>query len=229
MAEMLELQAYERSVIGRHVKYMRKEGWVPGVIYGHGAETRAIKVKSIDLERVIHNGAKSRLLALEIEGNERPTMVLMREVQRDPVRLSLLHADFQAVRMSEKLRLEVPIRLVGESPLVATNEAILLQVLDKIEVECLPQDIPQYLEADVSSLDSMEKVVQVRDIALPKGVEAMADEEEVIANLTVSAAKIAELEKEEEEREEAEALEAGEVEVVAKGKAAKGEEEPKEE
>ncbi len=227
MAEVLELQAYERAIIGRQVKTIRKEGWVPGILYGHGITSKPIKVKEIDLERVIRSGAKTRLLTLKIEGDKRPKMVLMREVQRDPVKLSLQHVDFQAVRMGEKLRLEVPLRLVGESPMVTTNEAILLQVLDRVEVECLPQNIPQHLEVDVSSLDSLEKVVQVKDISLPEGVEVLAEPEEVVANLTLSAARLA---AEEEEEAAAAEAEAAEVEVVAKGKAAKeGEEEAEEE
>ncbi len=222
MTEVLELEAYERSVIGRQVKNIRREGWVPAILYGHGIAPKAIQVRGVDLERVIRSGAKSRLLTLKIEGTRKPTMVLMREVQRDPVRLSLQHVDFQAVRMGEKLRLEVPLRLVGESPMVATNEAILLQVLDRVEVECLPQNIPQHLEVDVSSLDSLEKVVQIKDISLPEGVEVLADPEEVVANLTLSAARLA---AEEEAAAAAEEEEIAEVEVVAKGKAAKGEEE----
>ncbi len=223
MSEALELQAYERTVIGREVKRLRRQGIVPGIVYGHGMESVPIQVKSIDLDKVIKKGAKTKLVDLHIgEGKNRETKkVLMREVQRDPVKLSLVHVDFQAVSMTEKLRLKVPIRLVGEAPMVASNEAVLVQVLDEIEIECLPGNIPTHLEADVSPLDSLDKSITVADIRVPEGVELLADSKETIANLSLTSAAMAEAE--EEAGAEAE-MEAGEVEVVGKGKAKEGEE-----
>jgi len=227
MGEALELQAYERTVIGREVKRLRREGIVPGVVYGHGFESTPIQVRDIDLEKVIRKGAKTKLVDLHIgEGKKRKTTkVLMREVQRDPVKLSLVHVDFQAVSMTEKLRLKVPIRLIGEAPMVERNEAVLVQVLDEVEIECLPGNIPTHLEADVSPLDSLDKSITIADIQVPEGVEILADGEDVIANLSLTSAAMAEAGEEEEEAE----MEAGEVEVVGRGKAREGEESGEEE
>ncbi len=222
MGEALELQAYKRTVIGREVKRLRREGIVPGVVYGHGFESMPIQMRAIDLEKVIRKGAKTKLVDLHVgEGKKRKTTkVLMREVQRDPVKLSLVHVDFQAVSMTEKLRLKVPIRLIGEAPMVERNEAVLVQVLDEVEIECLPGNIPTHLEADVSPLDSLDKSITVADIQVPEGVEILADEEDVIANLSLTSAAMAEAGEEEEGAE----MEAGEVEVVGKGKSKEGEE-----
>ncbi len=222
MGEALELQAYKRTVIGREVKRLRREGIVPGVVYGHGFESMPIQMRAIDLEKVIRKGAKTKLVDLHVgEGKKRKTTkVLMREVQRDPVKLSLVHVDFQAVSMTEKLRLKVPIRLTGEAPMVERNEAVLVQVLDEVEIECLPGNIPTHLEADVSPLDSLDKSITVADIQVPEGVEILADEEDVIANLSLTSAAMAEAGEEEEGAE----MEAGEVEVVGKGKSKEGEE-----
>jgi len=131
-----------------------------------------------------------------------------------------LHVDFYEVVMTEKLRATVPLHFVGRSPLVTTGEAILNEALTEVEVECLPADLPEFIEVDVSVLADFDSIIFVKDLKVPPGVEILDNPDEPVASL--SGAR--------EEVEEAAAVpEAAEVEIVAKGKAAKGEEEPAEE
>lgn len=219
----ITLNAQPRSTVGRSVKQLRRQGWIPAVVYGHNTPTVAIQVQEADIEHTLRSAGFTHLIELAIaNGSEAgKQMVIVREVQRHPIRRSLLHVDFYRVVMTEKLRLEVPVHLVGESPAVKEG-ATLVQNLNAIEIECLPADIPEAIQIDLSGLTLAAHSITVGDVAVPPRVQVITDPETVI--VSVVAARAAE----EEEEAAAEAA-AEEPEVVAKGKAAKGEEAPEEE
>lgn len=221
MPIQIELTAEPRTVTGRRVKQLRSQGWVPAVIYGHRTAPRALQVEAKALDKVLARAGESRLISLTVRGDDSPQTVLVREVQRDILNRRPLHVDFYEVVMTEKLRATVPLRFVGHSPLVATGEAILNEALTELEVECLPADLPEFIEVDVSRLTDFDSVILVKDLKVPSGVEILNEPDEPVASLSGAREEVIE--------EAPAAAEAAEVEVVAKGKAAKGEEEPAEE
>jgi large subunit ribosomal protein L25 len=210
--EKVTLEAELRGT-GRHpVRELRDVARVPAIVYGGGVKAQAIAVNAKALQKALH-GAGTGLLTLEIAG-QGPLQVLAREVQRDPVRHNLLHVDFQAVSLTEKLRLEVPLVHAGEAPAMRANgDLVLVRNLDRVEIECLPRDIPGHLVADLTRLKTEHDELLVRDLNLPSGVRIVTPADHVAFSLTLSRAGTL-------EEAEGEAP-AAEVEVVAKGKAAK--------
>ena len=211
--EKITLDAELRGV-GRHpVRELRDAARVPAVIYGAGVEAKPISVNAKALQKALHQ-AGSGLLMLQVVGDS-PLNVLPREVQRHPVKHNVLHVDFQAVSMTEKLRLHVPLIHEGDAPAMKLNgDLVLVRNLDSIEIECLPADIPNHLVADLTKLQSDDDEVLVSDLAVPNGVKVLTAQDHVVFSLTLSRAGTL------DETEEGAAA-AAEPEVVIKGKAAK--------
>jgi len=212
-----ELQAEPRAIVGRGLKRLRDEGYVPAVMYGHGMEAQSLQVRARALDQLLARGGAHSLVSLSISGSKKPQMVLVREVQRFPTRPTVLHVDFYSVVMTEKLQTDVPLIIVGESPAVIQGMAAVVQNLDRVQVECLPGDLPSSLELDISVLRRTDQNILVGDIHVPEGVTVLDDLETVVISLAAARA-----EEEEEEELELEALEGEEVEVLAKGLAARG-------
>ena len=215
--EKIVLQAEPRGV-GRHqIREIREANRVPAVVYGAKKEAQVVAVDAKALRKALHV-AGTGLVSLQI-GDQAPVQVLTREIQRDPVKRSLLHVDFHVVSMTEKLRLHIPIEQDGTAPVLSNPDMVLVRRMDTIEVECLPADIPAHLVADMSKLETVDDDLLVGDLRLPAGVRLMTDPTHIVFSVTMSRAAA-----EEEAAEAAVATE--EVEVVAKGKAARGEELP---
>jgi large subunit ribosomal protein L25 len=211
--EKIVLQAKPRGV-GRHqLREMREANLVPAIVYGAKKEAQVVAVDAKALHRALL-AAGSGLVSLQI-GDQAPVQVLPREVQRDPIKRSCLHIDFQVVSMTEKLRLPIPIEQVGIAPVLSNPDMVLVRRMDAVEVECLPADIPSHLVADISKLETVDDDLLVGDLRLPTGVRLMTDPTHIVFSVTISRAAA------EEEAEEQEKVTAEEVEVVAKGKAAK--------
>jgi large subunit ribosomal protein L25 len=209
--EQVGLTAEKRTVIGKQVKQLRRQGWVPGVIYGHGFDPVPLRFEKRSLRHVLSKVGGSQLISINIEGNKQPEMALVRDVQRDPIRGSLLHVDFYRVRMTERLTTEVPLVIVGESPVAEAREGILLQGISSIEVECLPGDLVDAIEVDLTDLVEIDQALYVRDLAVPAGIDVLTDLDEMVA-------RVVPLEAEEVEEEEEVIPEAEEVEVITEGR-----------
>jgi large subunit ribosomal protein L25 len=213
--ETILLDAELRNITGKAVKHMRREGYVPGVVYGHLTEPISLQVSERALRQALRVAGTNRLITLTVPGQKSPKTVLVRELQRDALSHAMLHVDFYEVVMTEEITAEVPIVLVGESKLVVGGGGLLFQGLDTVEVECLPGDLPQQVEIDLSGLLEIDQAVVVRDLKLGDAVKVLTDLNEVVVKI---------LPPEAEEVEEAPApTEVPEVEVV--GKKAKAEEE----
>jgi len=217
----LELHAEPRTVVGRGLKRLRDQGYIPAVLYGHGIPSQPLQVEERALNRVLAHGGSHGLISLRVAGAKEPYTVVVREIQRYPTRRQVLHVDFYRVVMTEKLRAEVPLVMVGESPAVASGFAALVQNMDSVEVECLPDKLPSALEIDISQLRRADQSLCIGDIVPPEGVHILEDPETVVVSLAASRIAREEAEIEAEEL----AIEAEEVEVVTKGKEAKGVEE----
>jgi len=212
----VELAAERRTVQGKQVKQLRRQGQVPGVMYGHDFNPVSLQFEARSLRDVLSQVGGSQLISIKIKGENQPEMALVRDVQRDPIRRNLLHVDFYRVQMTERLTAEIPLEIVGQSPVIEAREGILLQGLSTIEVECLPGDLVDAIEVDLSDLTEVDQGVYVRDLAIPAGIDLLTDPDEMIV-------RVVPLEEEEiiEEVIEEEAMmmaEPGEVEVITAAK-----------
>ncbi len=212
MAELL-IEARPRTAKGRSkVKKLRREGWIPAVIYGQEMEPVLAQIPERDLERILHTGGRTQLVQVAIQGNGTHN-VLVREVQRDPIRHTPLHVDFYAVSMREKQEIEIPVVGVGE-PEGLSADVMVLQVLDTVLVEALPADIPAQIQVDLALLKPGEKdVITVADLPQLPGVTYREEADAAVFSLSMTAAAEAAA-----AEEAAEEVAEGEPEVMAKGK-----------
>ena len=209
--EKVVIQAEKRSVVGKQVKALRRDGQLPAVIYGHRIDPISIVLDARSSSRILAKASSSTLVTIELEGKQYPTLV--REKQLDFIRNSLIHVDFLAVSMTEKLTASVAVHIEGEAPAVREFGAILVTGLTELEVECLPTDLPERFTVDVSSLAEISSGIYVKDVIAPENVEILTDPEEMIVVATAMAA-----EESEEEGEVLEGEEGEEPEVIEKGK-----------
>jgi ribosomal protein L25, Ctc-form len=175
MAKQVKLSARPRSEAGRNaVKKVRARGAVPAVIYGAHDEPANLEVNLREIEAVLAHAANEHVLVdLDIadKGNK---LAIIQEVQHHPVRGDILHVDFHAVSTSETVQSEVPIEATGESTGVKNYGGILQQQVRSLQIECLPQNLPDVLVVDVSALGVGDSL-HVKDLPLPEGVTALAD------------------------------------------------------
>lgn len=226
MTDQIVLQAQKRTVKGKKVGALRREGILPGVIYGKiGKKTMEPIMVQMDLHEsslIIRTLTGSSLVRIEVEGEQYP--VVLREIQKDVIYGTLRHVDFMALDLSEKLQTAVPIELIGEAPAVSNLSAVVVTGISQLEIECLPQDMPERIEVDASVLVDMDSVILVKDLDLPDNIDILTPEDEMIAGVTYVA--IEEEPEEEVEGELADLLEEGaEPEVIEKGKQDEEEEE----
>lgn len=208
--EQIELKTQKREVLGKKVKNLRREGLIPAVLYGHDIESLPLQIEERELNRVLTQAGGHRLIALKIGRAKNPQMALAREVQWDVITSRPLHVDFYAVVMTEKITTAVPLTLVGEAPAADQAGVILLQGLDEIEIECLPGDLIEAIEVDLSALKEMDQAIYVKDLRVSPAVEILTDPEELVAKVAWAAP--------EEVEEEVVPVAPAEVEVIAKGK-----------
>jgi len=199
-ATTTELDVSPRQVLGKKVKRLRWQGLTPANIYGHRVESKAIQVPSEELRRVLQTVGRSEIIYLRLDGEE-PRPVFIRAVQRDPLTDGILHVDFYQISLLEKVRLDVPLHLVGEAPTVKQFGGTLLHSLDYVTVEALPTDIPSHIEVDVASLEEIGQTLHIRDLPVPPNVTVLTDPDLVVAKVVAPA-----VERVEEVAEEAKAI-----------------------
>lgn len=200
----LQLTAQPRELTGRKVRQLRAKGLVPVVVYGNIDEPEILQIPERNLERTLQGGGSSQLVELQIEGGNKHN-VLLRDIQRHPVRRTLIHADFYAVNMREKQEVDVSIVSVNQ-PAAMAGGLLILQALDAVTVEALPTAIPAVIEVDITELD-LDSPITVADLPLIDGVEYLTDADEPVFTMQATRAEVA--------AEDAEALEEGaEPEVI---------------
>jgi large subunit ribosomal protein L25 len=222
-ATQIELAVTPRSVLGKKVKTLRQQGITPANIYGHGIPSQAVQLPTPDLARTIRVAGRNTMLQLHVEGERKRRPVFFRHVQRNPITDEFLHVDFYQVSLKEKIKLEVPLIIVGEAPAVSVHQGILLQSINVIAMEGLPTDLPPHIEVDVSGLAEIDDAIHVKDLEMGPDVTLLVDPDLVVAK--VAAPRLVEEEVEEEVEEGAEVPE----EEVEGEKVEAEEEEAKEE
>ena len=182
--EKVVLKATKREVLGRKVGALRRAGKLPAVLYGHGIASTPIMLEAHEAALKLSHVTSSSLMMIDLDGKEYPALV--REKQRDYLKNRLLHVDFQVISMTEKVTTKVGIELTGTAPAVKEFSAVIVTVLNELEVECMPQDLPERIVVDISGLAELGDSVHVRDLVLSDKVKILADPEEIIAIATAS-------------------------------------------
>ncbi|MCE2451778.1 MAG: 50S ribosomal protein L25 [Nitrospinae bacterium] len=194
--ENLSLSVNKRALKGKSgARAVRKAGNIPGVVYGIKDST-PLTISPKELEALLGTRAGANVIfQLNVEGeaaSDRP--VIVKELQRDPMKDTIVHADFLEIRMDEKIEIAVPLSLSGESPGEKMGGTV-SQLLRELEVSCLPNAIPEQIEVDVSEVE-IGDVIHVRDLLIPEGVELVADPDDPVMTVMVP------VEEEEEEVED---------------------------
>jgi large subunit ribosomal protein L25 len=170
----IEFTAFPRATEGRAAsRRMRRAGKAPGIVYGGTAQPQPIELDHNALVHALRNEVfHSSILSMRLDGTS--TQVLLRDVQMHPFRNEVLHVDFQRIDPSRKIHMKVPLHFVNEdqSPAVKTQGAIVSHVMTEIDIACLPKDLPEYIEVDLSALDTAHSL-HVSGVKLPAGVSAV--------------------------------------------------------
>ena len=215
------LVAEVRDATGKGVaRKLRAAGRIPAVVYGRGTESRAISIDPKALVQLLQKGGAGMNTLIELSVDGTAKTVLVKELQRDPVRGRPLHTDFYLVELDQKVEVSVPIHLTGRAPGVELG-GILDHPLREIELECLPRAIPESIDVDVSALDVGDSI-HVRDLELPEGVSVQSDVNLAVAS--VVAPVVVEEPVVEEVEEGEEAVAEGEEAAAAPAESAEGEE-----
>ena len=186
----------KRTILGRKVKRLRKEGKLPANIYGRRIKSLAVVAERRQVEQLFQQVGETGLVDVKVKGEKKPRHVLFHNPQYDPLTDELIHIDFYQVDLTQKVTTEVPIRLVGKAPAVESGEGVLVQILNEIEVEALPTDLPEHFEVSLEKLKKKDDALLVKDLPVPEGVEIKANPEQVVAKIEEPVK-----EKEEEEKE----------------------------
>ncbi|PSO44969.1 MAG: 50S ribosomal protein L25 [Parcubacteria group bacterium QH_9_35_7] len=194
---------------------LREEGHIPAVVYGPDIESTSISVGDMEFRKLFKQAGVSNLVDMEIEDGDESMKVLIQDMQYDPVKNNVIHADFKQIPMGEELEANIPIEFVGTAPAVKAHGGVLLKELEELQVKCLPDDLVDHIEVDLSQLEEIDDTIFVRDLNISDDLQIVTNEDQLVA-------KVSEVTVEEFEEEEEEGMTIEDVEV-------EGEEVPEEE
>jgi len=202
--EDLTLPATSRNILGKKTRFLRRQGITPVHLFGHGLKSQALQCDTANLQRIITQAGMSRLISLEVEDDKQPRAVFIREIQRDVLTGEPLHVDFYQVKKTEKIRVDVPIVLVGEAPAMREKGRSLLHGVTSLSIECLPGEVPPRIEVDLSHLEEAEQPINVRDITLSPDITVTTDPDQLVVKVSEARVEVEEVVAEEAAKEEAE-------------------------
>jgi len=207
----LELEVARRQVFRKKVKSLRRAGIIPINVYGHGIDSMSLQAEARALDKLLSQAGMTHLVSLKIEGAKSPRNVIIKEVQRKGGTGKALHVSFYQVRMEEKIKVEVPIHFIGESPAVKSREGDLMTNIRALEVECLPGNIPEGFTVDVSNLLHPGDAVHVKDLEIGEEITLLTDPEQMVIKVETIKVEVEEVVKVPEAVAEGVAPEAAEV------------------
>jgi len=178
----MQLKASTRTLLGKASRRLHGEGKLAGIVYGHNATPTPLVLDRLEFQKVFIKSGRTHLVDLVVDG-DRTEKVLVREIQTHPRRLGPIHVDFYQVSLEEKITVEVPVHLVGESAAVKRGDADVLQPIHAVRVECLPTDIPEAFEVDLTPLEEIESEFRVSELKVAKGVTVLMDPEELVVKI----------------------------------------------
>lgn len=185
--EKIVLQA-QRRLLDRTAKALRREGYLPAVMYGAHFPSTPIQLEAHSAGLKLAKVSSSTLVYIELEGETHAALV--REKQRDYIKNRLLHVDFQVVSLTEKIRTTVSLHFEGVSPAVKDYNGVVVTSLDEVEVEALPQDLPEHIVVDLSKLARIGDTIHVRDLEVGKGVKVLNDPDEVVVVISTTTEEV---------------------------------------
>ncbi len=190
-----ELTALPREIVGKSSSKLGHVGQIPAVLYGRGRDPLSIAIDrhAFELFSAHHSGAA--LVELKVKGEKKPVNAMVREIQRSPIKGTVLHVDFVAVSMTEKVHASLPLHLVNDPAGVRAGGVLTIN-LHELSVEALPGDLPEFLEWDVAGLE-MGETLLVGDVKPPKGIEVLDDAEATIASVQAPRVEVEAVEGEE--------------------------------
>jgi len=210
MIKEIKLEAQIRTKENGKPKKIRSQNFIPAVLYGPSMESRNLKIKKIDFERIFALAGESSLIDLAIS-QKKPVKVLVKEVQKDPLKATIIHIDLYQVDMNKKITTEIPLHFIGESEAVKELGAVLVKTIDSVEVECLPGDLVNHIDVDLSVLKNFHDAIKTNDLKLPAGMKLVNETNDIVANVIEPKAEVEEVPVE-EVPVEGEGAEAGEKE-----------------
>ena len=179
--QKIELNAQKRDIIGSGINKLRNDGFIPAVLYGKNQESIPLQVLVKDFNKAFQSAGESTLVYINVDDQAYPTII--HDVSRDPVRDTVLHADFYKVRLDEKIKTKVPVVFEGEAPAVKELLGIFVRNVNELEVEALPQDLPHEINIDLSILKNFGDQILVKNIKLDSNVRIIADAEDIVATV----------------------------------------------
>lgn len=221
MEKFIKLTAIERAEEAS-TKNLKEEGLVPAILYGpHLKNNILLKVNRNEFVKVFAQAGESTLIDLEIEGKKEGKKIVVKDVQTEPVSGNIIHIDFYEVDMKKPIEAVVSLNFVGESGAVKNLGGALIRNIHELEIKCLPTDLINHIDIDISKMDNFGDTIAIKDIKVPGGVEILKEDNEVVAIVVEP--------KKEEEKIEAPTEAEGEEEKEAEGKEESNQEEQKKE
>lgn len=181
----MELKVQKREILGRKVESLREEGIIPAELYGRGLENVHLSVPAKEFSKVFKQAGESTVVNLDLGDKKVP--VLIYEVSTDPLSDKIIHVDFYAVKMDEKITTSVPLEFTGEAPAIKEKQGVLVKAAQELEIRALPADLPHHLEVKLDALSEIGMSVYVKDLSIPKGVEILVKPETVVATVVEQA------------------------------------------
>ena len=180
----LELEVSKRDITGKKVRFLRRQGTIPANIYGHGIDSTPINVDARSLKHLMAHAGTTDLISLKVDDSKSPVKVLMREVQRNPLTDEPLHVDFYQVRMTDKIKADVPLVFTGEAPVLKkVKNSSMSYLIDSLHIEALPDDLPHSFEVDLSNIEELDQAIYVKDISIGHGITLFSDPEQMVVKV----------------------------------------------
>lgn len=202
--EQIELHVSTRKLMGKKSRFLRRQGITPVHLFGYDTEPLSLQCETVPLKLVLKTAGKTKLVGLMVDKHKKLRNVVVREVQKNALSGELVHVDFFQVSMEEKIKVEVPVVLVGEAPALKSKTNMMAHELAAVEIECLPDRIPETIQVDISGLIEDDQSIQVKDLVLGEGVVALNNPEQVVVRIAPL-----QIEKVEEKKVEAEVVAEG--------------------
>ncbi len=172
-----------RAVTGKAVRRLRREGTIPANIYGRGLDSVAVQLPWLRARQMLNAHGRNTLIEVQVASEERPRPVVIREIGRDPVSGAVEHIDFFQVDLARTIQADVSIHLVDEAPAVHTYGGILVQSLESLHIEALPNALPESIEVSVTGLTELDQSLTVADVVPPPGVSILTAPEVGLAQI----------------------------------------------
>ncbi|MEK7574508.1 MAG: 50S ribosomal protein L25 [Patescibacteria group bacterium] len=184
----MELKVQTRNIFGKKVKTLREEGLVPAELYGHGVNNQHLTLSAKEFQKIFKEAGESAIVNLITE-DKKTLPVMIHEVKTDSLSGEILNIDFYQIKLTEKIRVYVPIEFIGEAPAVKNYGGILIKTLKEIEIEALPQDLPRHLQANLESLAEIGKNIAVKDLEISDKIKLFVNPETIIATVVEAKAE----------------------------------------